>query len=286
MLTGASGFVGRWALRALVDRGADVCAVCRSRPEVDTKFTWLESDLLENNAAQMAVATCKPDVILHLAWTVEHGVFWSSPLNLSWVAASLRLAEAAAACGAQRFIAAGTCFEYCWPDEGDCDEQNTKLEPYSLYGVSKDATRRVIAAYLGERRVSFTWARLFFLYGPGERPSRLVPSICRALAVDMPAQCSSGLQIRDFMNVRDAGSALATVALSKIIGAVNIATGRPISVADLAQKVGFLAGRPDLVHLGALSDRPEGAYSNHGNRHAIAKGNWVPSGMGSRRGAC
>jgi nucleoside-diphosphate-sugar epimerase len=257
MLTGASGFVGRWALLALARRGADVYAVCRSRPNADAEFTWLELDLLDTAAAGTAVAAAKPDVVLHLAWTVAHGAFWTSPLNLAWVAASLRLAEAAAAVGATRFIAAGTCYEYCWPDGGDCEEQTTPLEPRTLYGISKDAVRRVVAAYLADHQVAFAWTRLFFLYGPGEGASRLVPAICRALAANEPARCSRGLAVRDFMDVRDVGAALAAVALSKITGAVNIASGDGVSVAQVAHRLGALAGRPDLVHLGALPDRPD-----------------------------
>jgi nucleoside-diphosphate-sugar epimerase len=256
MLTGASGFVGRWVLKALAQRGADVCAVCRRRPNVDAEFTWLELDLLDIATAGIAVTSAKPDVVLHLAWTVDHGAFWTSSLNLSWLAASLRLAEAAAAGGAKRFVATGTCYEYNSPDGGDCDEQTTLVEPHTLYGISKDATRRVIAAYLADRQLAFAWTRLFFLYGPGEGPSRLVSSICRALVADTPAPCTRGLSVRDFMDVRDAGTALAAVALSEITGAVNIASGQGVSVAQVAHKLGTLAGRPDLVHLGALPDRP------------------------------
>lgn len=255
MLTGASGFVGRWALLALARRGADVYAVGRRRPSTDTKFTWLELDLLDENAAGIAVAAAKPDVVLHLAWTVEHGAFWTSPLNLSWVSASLRLAEAAATAGVTRFVAAGTCYEYRWPEDGDCEEQATTLEPRTLYAISKDATRRVIAAYLADRQIDFAWARLFFLYGPGEGTSRLVPAICRALVANEPARCSQGLAVRDFMDVRDVGVALAAVTLSKLTGAVNIASGDGVSVAQVAHKLGALAGLPNLVHLGALPDR-------------------------------
>ena len=255
MVTGASGFVGRWALKALTHRGADVYAVCRRRPDVDAEFSWLELDLLDVAAAGAAVTSARPDVILHLAWTVEPGLFWTSPLNLAWVAASLRLAEAAVATEVKRFVAAGTCYEYGWPDDGDCEEQTTRIEPQTLYAISKDSTRRVLAAYLAQCQLPFAWARLFHLYGPGERPERLVASICRALAADAPALCSRGSAVRDFMDVRDVGAALATLALSEITGAVNIAAGHGVSVAQMAHKLGALAGRPDLVHLGALPDR-------------------------------
>src|SRR3546814_145026 len=103
--------------------------------------------------------------------------------------------------------------------------------------------------------MSFAWARLFFLYGLYENPARLVSSVARALLRGEEARCSSGLAIRDFMDVRDAGAALAALASSNVEGPVNIASGAPISVADLVRRLARLAGRDDLLRLGALPDR-------------------------------
>ena len=257
LLTGASGFLGRWALRALIDRGAEVYAAGRRRPEVDADFVWLELDLLDPASPHAAVAAARPEAVLHLAWIVDHDAFWTSPLNLAWIGASLRLAEAAADHGARRFVAAGTCYEYDWPNDANCEEDTTPLQPSTLYDVSKDATRRVMAAFLANRTVEFAWARLFYLYGPGEPRDRLVPAICRALAANTPARCSRGLAVRDFMDVRDAGAALAALVGAHVTGAVNVATGEGISIAQIARRLGEIAGRPDLIRLGARPDRPD-----------------------------
>ena len=256
LVTGASGFVGRQVAGALAERGATVIAVSRRPPAVDTHVYWLQADLLNEQAADTVVAAARPDVIVHLAWIVEHGAFWTSPLNLAWIAASLRLARAAADNKVKRFVATGTCYEYAWPDAADCEEDATPIAPSTLYGVSKDATRRVLSAYVKDCGLSFAWTRLFFLYGPGEGPNRLVPSICRSLVAGEPAACSRGLAVRDFMDVRDAGSAIAAIALSGVTGDINIAASEAVSVADVALKLGRLAGRPDLIRLGVLPDRP------------------------------
>lgn len=255
MVTGASGFVGRQVVNSLICRGVDVIAVSRNPVGADRQVTWLQADLLAEEAASAIVAAGRPDVIVHLAWIVEHGTFWTSPLNLAWVAASLRLAQAAADNKVGRFVATGTCYEYASPDAADCEEDATPIAPSTLYGVAKDATRRVLAAYLQDCGVSFAWARLFFLYGPGEGPNRLVSSICRSLVSGRPALCSRGLAVRDFMDVRDAGAAIADVALSPVTGGVNIAASEAVSVADVAVKLGQIAERPDLIRLGALPDR-------------------------------
>jgi nucleoside-diphosphate-sugar epimerase len=223
---------------------------------VDVPFSWHSLDLFDNSAVAGAIRSIRPDTILHLAWVVEHGAFWTSPHNLDWVAASLALARAGAEADIRRFVGVGTCFEYDFPAHGDCDESYTPLETSTLYAGAKDSTRRLIELFSRDAGFSFAWARLFFLYGPGEGPERLVASVARALVAGETARCASGRPIRDFMDVRDAGEALAAVALSPVAGAVNVGTGEGHSIADVANRLAVIAGRPGSVQMSACSDRP------------------------------
>jgi nucleoside-diphosphate-sugar epimerase len=252
LVTGASGFVGRWAVAALVGRGTETIAVSR-RPAAAPGVKSIACDLLDASAARKLLAEARPDIVLHLAWTVEHGKFWTAPENLDWVGATLTLMRAAADAGVGRFVGVGTCFEYAWPSSGDCEEMATPLAPTTLYAVAKDAVRRVGAEWGG---LPFAWARLFYLYGPEEHEGRLVASIAARLARGEPAPMSQGLAERDFMHVRDAGEALAAVALSGVTGPVNIATGEGPTIREIGETLARIAGRPELLRVGALPDRP------------------------------
>jgi nucleoside-diphosphate-sugar epimerase len=257
LLTGASGFVGKAALDALAGLGAEVHAVSRTEPQTTARHAWHHADLLDSKATAAVVARVKPEVILHLAWFVEHGAFWNSPINRDWVDASLSLTRAGAENGMKRFVGAGTCYEYDWPSDGNCDELTTPLQSSTLYDECKDLTRREIEKFSAANDFAFAWARLFFPYGEGENPNRLVPSVARDLAAQRIAKCTSGSAVRDFIDVRDAGVALARVTLSKLTGAVNIASGIGTPVADVARKLGEISGQPNLVKIGALPDRPD-----------------------------
>lgn len=256
LVTGASGFVGQAVLAALLQRNIETIAVSRRRPAAPGDYIWQGADLLDPVATARLIETVRPDAILHLAWTVEHGKFWTDPANLDWVGATLRLARIAREAGVPRFVGTGTCYEYDWPLDGPCVENATPLKPALLYGIAKDATRRVLEAFAAGSELSFAWARLFFLYGPGEGATRLVPAVSRALARGEPAACTRGAIRRDFMDVRDAAEALVELTLSGVTGPVNIATGHATSIADIALALGALAGRPDLIRLGAYPDRP------------------------------
>ncbi|HAC60498.1 MAG TPA: NAD(P)-dependent oxidoreductase [Rhodobiaceae bacterium] len=255
LLTGASGFVGRHALTSLSAAGAEVHAVSRQRQSPGPSVRWYLADLLKPGIPAAIVDEVRPDGVLHLAWTVEHGVFWTDPANLEWSAATISLAAASARAGVKRFVGVGTCYEYEWPDDAPCDERATPLAAHTLYDTSKDACRRIMEARFAGTETSFAWARLFFLYGPAEGPNRLVSSIARNLAAGKSAACSRGRAVRDFMDVRDAGAALAAIALADVEGAINVGTGQGYPVSAVASSLGELAGRPDLVRIGDLPDR-------------------------------
>ncbi|MCE9650278.1 MAG: NAD(P)-dependent oxidoreductase [Parvibaculum sp.] len=255
LLTGASGFIGRHALAALLAAGHEVHAVSRAHPSVEGDYAWHGVDLLAPGQAAAIAGSVKPECVLHLAWCVEHGRFWTDPANAAWREATLALAGSAADAGARRFVGTGTCYEYDWPANANCDERATPVAAHTPYDTSKDECRRALDALARESGLSFAWARLFFLYGADEAPGRLVASVARAIARGEPAACSSGLVVRDFMDVRDAGAALAALALSDVEGPVNVASGEALSIAELVTRLVALAGRPDLIRLGALPDR-------------------------------
>ncbi len=256
LVTGATGFVGAPALGHLVTAGHDIHAVSTRPQPVINGVTWHSGDLLEASTAAALVATVQPERLLHLAWYAEPGRFWDSPENLRWVEATLRLLRAFADAGGQRAVLAGTCAEYDWSMEGVCSEQDTPLRPATLYGVSKDATRRVAMAFADSAGFELAYGRIFFLYGPREPPGRLFPLVTRALLAGEHAKVTEGTQVRDFMHVDDVARAFVAVLDSEIQGAVNIASGTGVELRELVQLIGAAAQRPELIDFGAIPQRP------------------------------
>jgi nucleoside-diphosphate-sugar epimerase len=261
LLTGASGFIGSGATDALRERGFEVHAVTSGKvPDADAALdatTWHFADLLDPTAAQMLVEHVRPTHLLHLAWYAEHGLFWHSTENVRWVEASLRLLRAFNAAGGERVVMAGTCAEYDWLQEGPLSEDRSLLSPSTLYGACKNALRLICEATCGQSGVEFAWGRVFFVFGPGEHPDRLVPSVARAVLKGRPAPCSHGRQVRDFLYSADVADAFAALLDSRAMGAVNIGSGEPVSIRELVQLVGACAGDATLVRLGELPGSAE-----------------------------
>jgi nucleoside-diphosphate-sugar epimerase len=257
LLTGARGFVGRQIAKGLAARGMEVHAVSSvgADPSIPAE-AWYRVNLMDKLATQALVDDVRPTHLVHAAWDATHGAFWTSDANYAWLSASLSLVEAFQLAGGQRLVMVGSCVEYDWRF-GFCSEDVTPLNPSLPYGVCKASLFRLCLAYSNTHNISFAWARIFHVYGPYEGHKRLVSSVVRAILAGTEAHCTDGTQIRDMMHVEDAGSAIAALCASQVTGAVNIGTGKPTALSDVAREIGKQLGRPDLLRLGALPSRPD-----------------------------
>ena len=257
LVTGAGGFVGVPTVAALVHRGEEVHALStRQAPPPLPGVQWHRADLGDAEAVERLLSDLRPERLVHLAWYVEHGLFWEAPENEMWVERSMGLLRAFTAAGGRRAVLLGTCAEYDWACAGEpLHETRSPLAPSTLYGTAKDALRRAAGAYAQDEGVELAWGRLFFLYGPREAPGRLVSSVIRALLAGDHVPTTSGVQRRDFMHVEDVGRALAALLASSAEGPVNIASGRDVAVSEILDLIAAAVGRPELVQQGALPDR-------------------------------
>lgn len=257
VITGAGGFIGTHCLKPLLARGFEVHAVDLKPPRDHFPgVQWHTIDLFDPGQVASLMAELKPSHLLHLAWYAEPGAYWSSPENLRWVHASLGLLQEFHRQSGKRVVMAGTCAEYDWK-QGHCSERMTPLIPSSLYGSCKHALQIILGAYATQTGLSSAWGRVFFLYGPGENPKRLVPSVIRALLRGEKARCTNGSQIRDFLYVKDVADAFIALLDSEVTGSVNIASGQPLALKDLIYRIADHFERRDLVELGALKVKPD-----------------------------
>jgi nucleoside-diphosphate-sugar epimerase len=254
LVTGATGFVGRHVIRPLTQRGYEVVAVGRSSLPIEN-VSWLTADLLNQFDCYEMLKSVKPTHLLHLGWYTRPEDYWNSLENIRWVSSSMTLIDAALRNNIGRIVAVGSCAEYDWSLSGIFSEETTPSNPRSLYGLSKLSVNRLSQDACRRAGVSFGWARLFYLFGYGEQPSRLMPMAIRQLSEGKELKVSSGNQVRDFLYVEDAAEALAALVDSRVSGVVNIGSGESLRVRDLLSILGEKLNASDLIKWGSIPTR-------------------------------
>ena len=255
LITGSTGFVGREITKEMLRRNISLRVTSRdkekSNPEIEDVFYV---DDLFNIEEKFLYELCEEiDLIIHCAWYVEHGLYKHSIKNLDSLAGTIKLAKIAIKSKVPRFIGLGTCFEY------DLNQNmpllsNSILSSDNLYGICKSSTFLTLSKAFNETDSSFAWARLFYLYGEGEDKRRFVAYLEERLSKNKKAYLGSCNQNLDFINVVDAARMICDLALDTNNGAVNICSGVPTSLKDLAFKIAKKYSNEHLLVFGANQD--------------------------------
>lgn len=246
LVSGASGFLGRALLPALVGRGFEVHGIARSAQAAVAGVSWHAADLLTEAGRRLALSAARPTHLVHLAWEARPGRYREDPVNRLWAEASIDLLARARAGGTRRILGIGSCFEY-GPQSGPCEERTSLCRPTTLYGQAKLATAE---AYIA---AGASWGRVFVPFGPHEPEARLIPSLIRSLRAGREFACSHGGQLRDFVYVDDLAQMIAAVLDSELCGVVNLASGEVRSLRSVVEHVAGLLEARDLVRFGAVA---------------------------------
>jgi nucleoside-diphosphate-sugar epimerase len=157
-----------------------------------------------------------------------------------------------------RLIHLGSAFEY-GSVEGTVTEA-TECRPRSVYGMTKlEGTRRLseVVQRKGLRAVS---ARLATVYGPGEHPHRLLPSLLQAARTTETLSFTRGEQERDFTFVDDVAEGVVRLVSCKSLSdpVLNLATGRLTPVRAFAERAREMLGiPPDRLRFGDIPYRED-----------------------------
>lgn len=260
LVTGASGFVGTQIADQLARKGHSLRLICRplTASKLASKFTQADilecEDLFAQSTDWWAERCEGSNAIIHAAWYVDPADYLDSEKNAACVSGTFRMAQGAAQAGVKHFVGIGSCMEYALPSERlDID---AATGPSTIYGGCKLATFDILATYFRSTQVGFSWCRLFYLFGEGENDKRLYPYLKRCLEAGETAQLGAGTQLRDYMDVADAGARIAEVIDTGQTGAINICSGVPVSIRQFAESVADRYGRRDLLEFGAHKPHP------------------------------
>ena len=181
---------------------------------------------------------CRPDVIIHVAWSGVSNKSRSDRLQITDnVESSCYLLEAGAQHGvAAKFVGIGSQAEY-----GRMERRISETDlpqPNSLYGASKLAVYYLTKQLAAESRLSHAWVRVFSTYGPADNPQWLIPNLINQLLDGRRPRTTLGDQLLGLSLLKDVAKAIVSVATNSAAeGLFNLGSGKPIAVRLLVQKL-------------------------------------------------
>lgn len=251
LITGGTGFIGRNVVAELIKRGYEVHSLVFPPFAPEQKgLVQYEMNLMDSNAVDKFLSEHHFENLIHLAWYVGKGCHIADQ-NIDWTISTLNLLTSFQKYGGKTFVCAGTISEYEYKF-GYLLEDETPTSPETLYGESKNSVYKIAKTFCKQHDMKFKWPRIFNLYGPNEKPQRLMPSVINSCLKGEDVKVSDCLKFQDYLHVEDTARGIVEVFESDIQGAVNICSGKPVQLRYIVNKIAELTNFKGNILWGAI----------------------------------
>jgi nucleoside-diphosphate-sugar epimerase len=250
-VTGAAGFLGRHLVARLLGDGVDVHGVSRIPRLMPAEVRWHQSAFDEASEIDRLLRSIRPDVVFHLAGQVTSAfeIDRIASTFTSLLASTVHLLTSATRLGVERVVLAGSFTE---PEE----RGEAAVSPYAAAKACASLYARTFHALY---RTPVVVVRIFMTYGPGQRPSQLVPHAIASLLQKRAPRLSDGSYAADWIYVDDVIEGLLRAARRPTLcgRTVELGTGRLTTVREVAERIAALLDIRTPLRFG---DRPEGTH--------------------------
>lgn len=226
IVTGATGFIGRFVIRELIKQGVEVYAMVRPGsshacvlPDCVKPFICSLADI---KTLPSIIKVRDIDTVFHIAW---QGVSGSDArcqeVQIQNLISTLDLIDAMHEMGIGTIVGCGSLHEVEALVEMGQDKVVNNLGLY--YKGAKTAAHWMGKAKAGSYGIRFFWP-LINTYGEEEHSERLLNTVIRKIFKGESPELSAGEQYYDFVHVSDVAHALYLIA-EKGIDGTNYAIG-------------------------------------------------------------
>lgn len=259
LVTGGSGFLGSWIIKALNLESIPVVALVR--PDSDCwRLDGLKSVEIVREASQKwpeTITRIKPRVVIASDWEgVDRANRADRQMQFGNVSRIYALAEAAKESGTEVFIAFGSQAEI-GPHSHPVDEAEED-NPTSAYGQAKVQLRRDLLSLFAHSKTRFVWGRIFSIYGPMDIGSGMLPTLIRTLIERRVFNATKGDQTWSYLYASDfAAAVLRVIKSSEYESIVNIGNPEGVQVGEVIKMAARYMDRIEFVHFGTLEIDPK-----------------------------
>lgn len=248
LIIGGTGFIGsHLAKRCLKDTKHVTVLGLRGtlNKELDFKnIEILQADITNKGNLQTVFHDKSFDYVFNLSGYIDHTPYFKGGRKVieSHFIGIMNLLDCLDRERLKGFVQIGSSDEY--GNMPAPQKEVMREEPISPYSVAKTAASHFIQVLSRTEGFPGVVLRFFLVYGPGQDDKRFLPQIIKACLKDEEFKTSEGRQLRDFCYVDDVVNAMIKAALSPVARGhiINIASGIPISIRDVVEKVINLVG--------------------------------------------
>ncbi len=237
-VTGGTGFIGPYVVRELSKRGHKLF-ILSSHPKSQTldfpkTVEFVEGDLADIESWKPNVKSFQPEATIHMAW--EGIPDYSVKTSIKNLKYGLNLFEELAELGCKKIICTGSCWEY--GQQSGKLREDMMLKPYDAFTAAKNALHWMGREIAKENNMQFIWTRLFYVYGPGQKETCLIPYLINCIKQGKKPEIKTSFAKNDFVCVEDAADAV-TMILEKCKQSTiyNIGSGYSTNVQDIIKIV-------------------------------------------------
>ena len=263
LVTGATGLMGGWLVKALLREGAEIVALIRDqapksmlvREGLIDRIATVPGDLECLPTMQRAIAEYGPHTVFHLAAQPLVQVAKRDPVGTlrANVMGTWNVMEACRLAGTSNVIVASSDKAY-GASENLPYRETHPLQGRYPYDVSKSCTDLVAQMYAATYEVKTAIARCGNLFGGGDLNfSRTIPGLIKATIAGEPFVIrSDGKFVRDFLYVKDAAECYLILGEKlaedpSISGeAFNFSLGERLTVLDIVDMTLEIMNRTDF----------------------------------------
>lgn len=258
LITGANGFIGGHLIDALAGLGALVSVIDLKPGNGRMPVREYAGDLRDPDFTEACVTECAPEIIVHLAAlkdrSADIGAFFKAvSINL---AGSMNLFSSAMKLkGIESIVVLGTAEEY--GSNSTPFIEGMREHPVSAYSFSKLCVTHLCEALNSLHQAPFVVLRPTIAYGPRQGQEMFLPALIKSLLENKAFPMTPGRQTRDFVYITDLINAVLSAAVTANARGqvINIGSGSPMAIGEVAVKVARLLGKEDLIRIGALDYR-------------------------------